>query len=86
MTCYCTLNDTRLTFLRGHLLEHRAHSLNLLINKYHNYPHWHEIDDFLVKISKFRPKVIILFGSLVKGEYTQNSDIDLLIVSSTPVL
>lgn len=61
-------------------------SLNLLINKYRNYPHWHEIDDFLVKISKFRPKVIILFGSLVKGEYTQNSDIDLLIVSSEPVL
>lgn len=34
-------------------------------------------------VSKFRPTRIILFGSIAKGTYNSNSDIDLCIIKDT---
>ena len=35
------------------------------------------------KYTKFSPKVVILFGSYARGDYTNESDIDVLVVSDT---
>ena len=35
------------------------------------------------KYTKFNPRVVILFGSYARGDYTNESDIDILIVSDT---
>ncbi|MGQ4875201.1 MAG: nucleotidyltransferase domain-containing protein [Promethearchaeia archaeon] len=45
-----------------------------------NYPHLHELENFLKKIDKQDLMLVLLFGSLVKGKYTQYSDIDVLCV------
>jgi predicted nucleotidyltransferase len=39
-----------------------------------------ELEDFLNRIDKDEFKLIILFGSLSKGTYTQPSDVDVLYV------
>ncbi len=33
-------------------------------------------------INKYKPEKIIIFGSVVKGEFTQDSDIDFLVIKS----
>ena len=33
------------------------------------------------KYSKFRPRLVVLFGSYARGDYTESSDVDVLIVS-----
>ena len=33
------------------------------------------------KYSRFRPRLVILFGSYTRGDYTESSDVDVLIVS-----
>ena len=44
------------------------------------------INDMIARIVQgFRPNKIVLFGSYARGEATENSDIDLLIVFSEPV-
>lgn len=55
-------------------------SFHLLKNKLKNYPHLHELENFLKKIDKQDLMLVLLFGSLVKGKYTQYSDIDVLCV------
>lgn len=37
-----------------------------------------------VLIKSYRPRKIILFGSWVKGDFSEESDIDLLIIKSSP--
>ena len=33
------------------------------------------------KYSRFRPRLVVLFGSYARGDYTESSDVDVLIVS-----
>jgi len=44
------------------------------------YPHLDELERFLDRIEKTNLKLILLFGSLPKGRYTQHSDMDVLCV------
>ncbi|MFO8018548.1 MAG: nucleotidyltransferase domain-containing protein [Promethearchaeia archaeon] len=45
-----------------------------------NYPHLNELENFINAIEKENLKLILLFGSLAIGTYTQRSDIDVLCV------
>lgn len=54
--------------------------INSLRKKLKRYPHLDELEDFLNRIDKDELKLIVLFGSLPKGTYTQHSDIDVLCV------
>ena len=38
-------------------------------------------EELCEKYSRFNPKVVILFGSYARGDYTNESDIDVLVVS-----
>ena len=53
------------------------HSLKKRLN---NYPHLHELDVFIERISVSDPELLLLYGSLTRGEYTQYSDIDVLCI------
>ncbi|TFG23319.1 MAG: nucleotidyltransferase domain-containing protein [Promethearchaeota archaeon] len=55
-------------------------SFNLLNKKLKRYPHLNELKSFIKRIDKENLKLIMLYGSLAKGSYTQNSDIDVLCV------
>ncbi len=44
------------------------------------YPGWGELESFVGKIAKRRPLLVLLFGSLATGEFTQYSDADVLVV------
>jgi len=39
------------------------------------------IERFLLEINQFSPKCVILFGSYVRGNFTEDSDIDLCVIS-----
>ncbi len=42
------------------------------------------IDDLVSKLKKFyKPDLVILFGSMARGDFTEESDLDLLIVKNT---
>lgn len=55
-------------------------SLTLLKKKLQRYPHLGELERFLEKIDKEYLKIILLYGSLSKGRFTQYSDTDVLCV------
>ena len=55
-------------------------SIDLLKKKLKRYPYLNELEFFLNRIEKENLKLILLYGSLAKGRYTQNSDIDVLCV------
>ena len=56
-------------------------SLSLLSSLLNNYPHTIDIIEFWEQIvENEKPLAIILFGSLVKREYTQYSDADILLI------
>ena len=38
-------------------------------------------EELCSKYSKFRPRLVVLFGSYARGDYTESSDVDVLIVS-----
>lgn len=40
-----------------------------------------KIGDFLKQIENIKPKLVILFGSYARGNYTENSDIDVCVVA-----
>jgi len=52
----------------------------LLKKKLKRYPHHNELELFINRIEKENLKLILLYGSLAKGTYTQYSDIDVLCV------
>lgn len=59
----------------------RRRSLASLRNEFPRYPHWDELEGFIAGVSQeLEPLAITLFGSLVKGDFTQHSDIDVLVV------
>jgi len=42
------------------------------------------IDDLVGKLGKYyKPELIIVFGSIARGDFTEESDLDLLIVKNT---
>jgi len=55
-------------------------SFNLLEKKLKRYPHLNSLKVFIERIGKENLKLILLFGSLAKGTFTQYSDIDVLCV------
>jgi predicted nucleotidyltransferase len=55
-------------------------SLDLLKRKLRRYPHLNELEIFLQRIENENPELLMLFGSLARGNYTQNSDIDILCI------
>lgn len=55
-------------------------SSDLLKKKLSRYPHLSELESFVNQIDKKFLKLILLYGSLAKGTYTQFSDIDILCV------
>ncbi len=56
-------------------------SLNLLREKLKQYPHRDNLFNFIDKIlENTNPVLVLLYGSLAKGTYTQKSDIDILCV------
>ncbi len=40
-----------------------------------------KICDFLKQIEAYKPKLVILFGSYARGNFTENSDIDVCVVA-----
>ena len=55
-------------------------SFNLLSKKLKRYPHLKDLKSFINQIEKDGLKLLLLYGSLAKGTYTQHSDIDVLCV------
>ncbi|TFG01427.1 MAG: nucleotidyltransferase domain-containing protein [Promethearchaeota archaeon] len=55
-------------------------SFNSLEIKLRRYPHLNDLKVFLKRIEKEKPELILLYGSLAKGTFTQFSDIDVLCV------
>lgn len=45
-----------------------------------NYPNLHKLERYLRELEIEGPLLVILFGSLVRGEYTQFSDMDVLVI------
>ena len=59
----------------------RKRSLASLRREFPRYPHWDELEEFLAELKqRFEPSAVFLFGSLAKGDFTQHSDIDVLVV------
>jgi hypothetical protein len=44
------------------------------------YPAFSEVEEFLERISNEDPLLVLLFGSLATGEFTQHSDADMLVI------
>ncbi len=40
-----------------------------------------ELGDLLARYRRFKPKLVVLFGSRARGDYTDSSDYDILVVS-----
>jgi predicted nucleotidyltransferase len=55
-------------------------SFDLLNKKLKRYPHLNELKTFINRIEKKNLKLLLLYGSLAKGSYTQHSDMDVLCV------
>ena len=47
---------------------------------YLDYPHLDELMAFVKGVEALRPQLVLLFGSVATGEFTQRSDIDVLIL------
>mgnify|MGYP005844811163 CR=1 FL=1 len=60
-------------------------SLTWLRQKYHRYPHWNSVERFLSGVLELNPLLVLLFGSLAKGDFTQLSDADVLVLFEGPV-
>ncbi len=48
------------------------------------YPRRESIDQFVACLASEHPLLVVLFGSVVSGEFTQNSDADVLAVFAEP--
>lgn len=42
---------------------------------------YEKIEEFLRQIERLRPKLVILFGSYARGDFTEESDIDVCVVA-----
>lgn len=60
-------------------------SLTSLRQTYPSYPHWDEVESFVAGVRALDPLFVLLFGSVAKGDFTQHSDADVLVVLEGPV-
>jgi uncharacterized protein len=52
-----------------------------LKQRFPNYPNLRAVEDFVDKVVKeLDPLLIIMFGALPRGDYTYNSDVDVLLI------
>lgn len=51
---------------------------------YRDYPHLNELTAFVKGVEALRPQLVLLFGSVATGEFTQRSDADALIIFDRP--
>ena len=62
-----------------------ANRSSALPNKiFRDYPHWRSVEDFVEGVRALNPALVLLFGSLARGEFTQYSDADVLLVFDEP--
>lgn len=52
---------------------------------YRRYPHLGEIEAFVEGVKALKPRLILLFGSVAKGDFTQYSDADVLVLFDEPI-
>jgi len=52
---------------------------------WHNYPRWPSVELFVEQVRRLDPLLVLLFGSLTTGEFTQYSDADVLVVFERPM-
>ncbi|MGC8779613.1 MAG: nucleotidyltransferase domain-containing protein [Anaerolineae bacterium] len=45
-----------------------------------NYPHWPSVERFVAQVRQLEPLLVLLFGSVATGEFTQYSDADVLVI------
>lgn len=50
-----------------------------------NYPYRPSVERFVAQVRQLRPALVLLFGSVATGEFTQHSDADVLVVFQQPV-
>jgi len=48
-------------------------------------PQWESVERFVENVRPLNPRLVLLFGSLAKGDFTQHSDADVLVVLEQPV-
>lgn len=53
--------------------------------KYPEYAHWASVERFVADVRALDPLLILLFGSLAKGDFTSHSDADVLVVTRESV-
>ena len=51
---------------------------------YLRYPHWPSVGRFVDGVKALQPLLLLLFGSVAKGDFTQHSDADVLAVFAAP--
>jgi hypothetical protein len=49
------------------------------------YAAWGEVARFVADVETYSPLLVLLFGSLAREEYTQESDADVLVIFATPM-
>lgn len=52
---------------------------------YKRYPHWASVENFVAATLRFDPLAVVLFGSVARGDFTQSSDADILVLLPHPV-
>ncbi|RMF30658.1 MAG: nucleotidyltransferase domain-containing protein [Chloroflexi bacterium] len=50
-----------------------------------DYPHRSSVERFVERVRSLRPLLVLLFGSVATGDFTQHSDADVLVVFDHPV-
>lgn len=70
-----------LSLSRALSAEHEAR----LAHVQERYPAFVEVEEFVQRVAVRKPLVVLLFGSLATGQFTQHSDADVLIIFKRPV-
>lgn len=60
-------------------------SSNLSRATWRDYPRWPSVERFVERVRRLDPLLVLVFGSVVTGEFTQYSDADVLVVFERPV-
>ena len=63
----------------------RKRSLHSSKQTYRDYPRYPKIETFLQRVSRRRPLLVVLFGSVARGDFRADSDADVLVVFDKPV-
>ena len=55
-------------------------SSHLSKKTFHNYPDYHEIIEFTHRVQLRKPFLVVLFGSVARGDFKPDSDADVLVL------